>query len=155
VQAIDDLGQFIASSQRSILSEEFALSREDFLPQATAREIGRQKRTREASDTLGGSDDSPREAGQQKASGDKTSKGHKGHQKSYPKRQVKLHNERQHLILDILRNGGALAIRDITSNMVDCGEKTVQRELNFLVRDGKVRKEGEKRWSRYKLTVTE
>ena len=42
-----------------------------------------------------------------------------------------------------------MGIRDIASFVIGCSEKTVQRELASLISDGLIKKEGEKRWSRY------
>ncbi len=38
---------------------------------------------------------------------------------------------------------------DTLSAIASCGEKTLQRELVSMVKDGVLKKEGEKRWSRY------
>ncbi len=42
-----------------------------------------------------------------------------------------------------------LSIKDISAVFTDCGEKTIQRELNALVSKGEIKKVGAKRWSRY------
>lgn len=42
-----------------------------------------------------------------------------------------------------------VSIKDIAIAFTDCGEKTIQRELNALVDKGLIKKIGEKRWSRY------
>ena len=44
-----------------------------------------------------------------------------------------------------------LTIKDISNKITDCSEKTIQRELTALVLEGKVKKKGERRWSRYSL----
>ena len=59
---------------------------------------------------------------------------------------------RQEHIIQILRNGGSLGIRDISSLVPQYSEKMVQRELAVLVSRGQVHKEGLKRWSRYSLS---
>lgn len=59
--------------------------------------------------------------------------------------------QRQRNILDILKGQGNLTIKDFSRVMTDCSEKTIQRELIELVNKGVVRKEGERRWSRYSL----
>ncbi len=33
----------------------------------------------------------------------------------------------------------------------DCGEKTIQRELVSMMKEGSIKKEGERRWSQYSL----
>jgi hypothetical protein len=58
---------------------------------------------------------------------------------------------RSQTILDILRTGGSLGIKDIAANLPEYGEKTIQRELVTLVSQGKVKKLGLKRWSRYSI----
>lgn len=51
-----------------------------------------------------------------------------------------------------------LTITDIrtlaTGVLAECGEKTLQRELVSMVHDGVLKKTGEKRWSRYFLSVS-
>lgn len=58
-------------------------------------------------------------------------------------------SNREEVALSVLRKFGALGIKDIAVHMPDCGEKTVQRLLASLTQKGLVRKEGEKRWSKY------
>lgn len=69
------------------------------------------------------------------------------------RKEVKKENKsnRQDLILSLLRAGGELGIKDFTTSIKDCSEKTIQRELISLVSKGQVKKMGEKRWSRYSL----
>lgn len=54
-------------------------------------------------------------------------------------------------IIETLKVGGSLGIKDICLQLPEYSEKMVQRELLALVLSGRVRKEGEKRWSRYSL----
>lgn len=44
-----------------------------------------------------------------------------------------------------------VSIKDISLAFTDCSEKTIQRELNSLVLNGKLKKTGAKRWSRYSI----
>ncbi len=60
-------------------------------------------------------------------------------------------NKRQEAILNVLKNQSNLTIKDFSRVIKDCSEKTIQRELIELVDRGMVRKEGERRWSRYSL----
>ena len=60
-------------------------------------------------------------------------------------------NDRQQIILDIIREIGESSIKDISDNIKDCSEKTIQRELNTLIYDGVLKKIGERRWSKYIL----
>lgn len=54
-------------------------------------------------------------------------------------------------ILGIVRERGVVSIKDISDTIKDCSEKTLQRELIDLIKDGLVKKEGERRWSRYSI----
>jgi hypothetical protein len=58
---------------------------------------------------------------------------------------------RQDIIIDLLKKNKELGIKDFTKAIKDCSEKTIQRELVTLVSKGQIKKEGEKRWSRYSL----
>ena len=60
-------------------------------------------------------------------------------------------NDRQQAILDIIKKTGETSIKDISDNVKDCSEKTIQRELNSLIYDGILKKVGERRWSKYVL----
>jgi len=57
-------------------------------------------------------------------------------------------------ILALLKNKNSLTIKDFSSTIKDCSEKTIQRELLSLVASGVLKKEGERRWSRYSLIVS-
>lgn len=56
---------------------------------------------------------------------------------------------RKRAIVDYLKLKGSATIRDLTSIVKGCSEKTIQRELGALIGMNIVRKEGDKRWSRY------
>jgi hypothetical protein len=58
---------------------------------------------------------------------------------------------RQDAIVTILKGQSNLTIKDFSKVIKDCSEKTIQRELLELVDKGVVKKEGERRWSRYSL----
>jgi DNA-binding transcriptional ArsR family regulator len=58
---------------------------------------------------------------------------------------------RRERILEVVRDRGSATIKDITDVVTDCSEKTVQRELIALIKDGIVHREGERRWSKYNL----
>lgn len=60
-------------------------------------------------------------------------------------------NKRQEDILNLLKSRSNLSVKDFTQVIKDCSEKTVQRELLDLVNKGIVKKDGERRWSRYSL----
>ena len=58
---------------------------------------------------------------------------------------------RRDTILKIIKDKKEVMIKDITSLISDCSEKTIQRELTSLVSLGVLKKMGNKRWSRYSL----
>lgn len=58
-------------------------------------------------------------------------------------------NRRQE-ILNIL-SSTPISIKDIAMHIAGCSEKTIQRELNLLLDQRKIKKIGEKRWSKYML----
>lgn len=58
-------------------------------------------------------------------------------------------SDRQKAILDIIKKTGETSIKDITTGVEGCSEKTIQRELNSLIYDGVLKKVGERRWSKY------
>jgi hypothetical protein len=60
-------------------------------------------------------------------------------------------DNRQGVIISILKKGGELGIKDFTKAISGCSEKTIQRELATLVSNGQIKKAGEKRWSRYSI----
>ncbi len=78
-----------------------------------------------------------------------------------PKRQVirvvadKIKNERRQIIAELLHKKGSAMIRDFSGIITGCGEKTIQRILLGMVGEGVLKKEGERRWSRYSLVLKE
>lgn len=62
------------------------------------------------------------------------------------------HSQRRKLIINIIKTKGQVTIKDISSSLSDCSEKTLQRELLSLISEGAIQKEGERRWSKYSLT---
>lgn len=60
-------------------------------------------------------------------------------------------NNRQDIIIDLLKTKSNLTIKDVAQVVTDCSEKTIQRELLSLVEKGIVIREGERRWSKYSL----
>ncbi len=76
-----------------------------------------------------------------------------------------LKKQRREAIVRVLRGSAdGMIITDIKSKskgrpdqfsaIVSCGEKTLQRELVSMVRDGVLKKTGEKRWSRYSVLAS-
>ncbi len=60
-------------------------------------------------------------------------------------------SERTKSILNIIRDNKSVTIKDVSNIVSDISEKTIQRELSSLVISGVLRREGERRWSRYSL----
>ena len=60
-------------------------------------------------------------------------------------------SNRQEVIINLLKKNNELGIKDFTSSIKDCSEKTIQRELVLLVSKGLIKKAGEKRWSKYSI----
>lgn len=71
---------------------------------------------------------------------------HKGHADVQEKK-----SERQELIITALKGQSHLTIKDFSRIIKGCSEKTIQRELLAMVDSGLIKKEGERRWSRYSL----
>lgn len=73
--------------------------------------------------------------------------------KVVPKVEVAENKERrsgrQLQVLAALSTERELGIKDIAARIKGCSEKTIQRELNELTLRGKIKRTGEKRWSRY------
>lgn len=63
----------------------------------------------------------------------------------------KTHEDRRTRIVGVLKAQPGASIKDIVDTVKDCSEKTVQRELNALIKDGLVVREGERRWSKYRV----
>ncbi len=59
--------------------------------------------------------------------------------------------ERRSAILSTIKSKVNASIKDIAEGVIGCSEKTVQRELLDMVAGGLLKKEGERRWSRYSL----
>ncbi|HEY4499433.1 MAG TPA: hypothetical protein VJH94_05255 [Candidatus Paceibacterota bacterium] len=87
-------------------------------------------------------------------------KGHKIHKKDIPmsfknsgdSSKVRLNkgkDSRKSIIVSALGEGKHLNVKDFSVFLVGVGEKTIQRDLANLVRLGVLKREGERRWSRY------
>lgn len=59
--------------------------------------------------------------------------------------------DRRKTIVDFVRKMREVTIKDVLQVVSGCSEKTIQRELVALVKDNVLKKEGERRWSRYSL----
>lgn len=72
---------------------------------------------------------------------------------SIPERDIEKRSNRQNVIIGLLKRKKELTIKDIALVIKDCSEKTIQRELTALIASGVVKREGERRWSKYFLSV--
>jgi len=60
-------------------------------------------------------------------------------------------NDRAQTIIDFIAKRGSASTGDIAQLITDCSSKTLQRDLTKLVAAGTLKKEGEKRWTKYSL----
>ncbi|HEY4494630.1 MAG TPA: hypothetical protein VJC02_00835 [Candidatus Paceibacterota bacterium] len=61
-------------------------------------------------------------------------------------------DSRQERIINLLKTQSGLSVKDFKEVISDCSEKTIQRELIDLVDKGIIKREGERRWSKYSLS---
>lgn len=69
----------------------------------------------------------------------------------YKERVHEIQKDRRATILGIVQKKDRITVKDVATVIKDCSEKTIQRELLALVRQGVLKKEGERRWSTYSL----
>jgi hypothetical protein len=72
-------------------------------------------------------------------------------QRAYVERAQDAQKDRRATILGMLQRKDRVTVRDVAHVIKDCSEKTLQRELLALVAQGVLVKEGERRWSTYRL----
>lgn len=60
-------------------------------------------------------------------------------------------DSRKNAVLEFIKGHGTVNIKDIAPNINGCSEKTIQRELISLIKEGKIKRTGERRWSRYSI----
>ncbi len=60
-------------------------------------------------------------------------------------------SSRQTTILNLIKKKHEVTIKDISSVIKNCSEKTIQRELISFMSTGIVKRTGERRWSKYSL----
>lgn len=58
---------------------------------------------------------------------------------------------RKNTVLEFIKGHNNVSIKDIVPNINGCSEKTIQRELIELIKESKIKKVGERRWSRYSI----
>jgi hypothetical protein len=81
---------------------------------------------------------------------DKTYNGHFVNEENKGKKRKEL---RKDLILEYIKNNKDVSIKDIIPNIKGCSEKTIQRELVTLIRENKIIRSGDRRWSKYSASV--
>ena len=147
IDALDELGNFLNASRRSTLSEDIVLGREDLIGKGTEVEKKNfltpsrgsiEIRTSDASNLSDNTDNNT-------------------HPMTDSVKDIDLSSSHGHIstrgrnIMDTLRSGGAIGIKEICAHFPEYSEKMVQRELAVLVSGGIVKKTGLKRWIRYSL----
>jgi hypothetical protein len=131
-EGLDDLAAFIESSRRSVLSENVHLSRENLTDvQETRHESIKDTKDVSAIKDIKGQDAFV-------------------HTDTDKKLNVRMRG-----ILETLRNGAELGIKEIAINLPEYSEKMIQRDLADLVSMGQITKVGLKRWSKYLLKLPE
>ncbi len=73
------------------------------------------------------------------------------HSVDKPKARSNKGTERVQTIIDFITKRGSASTGDVAQLITDCSSKTLQRDLNKLVQDGVLIKNGEKRWTRYSI----
>ncbi|HUD04113.1 MAG TPA: DeoR family transcriptional regulator [Candidatus Paceibacterota bacterium] len=73
----------------------------------------------------------------------------KGHTQKAKNSDKNIKNTRKDKILNLLTKRNGLGIKDFSQEMKQVSEKTIQRDLLALVASGVLKKEGDRRWSRY------
>lgn len=79
------------------------------------------------------------------------SKGHIPTDKGHSISESVPRSSRQDTIINVLKEKGPSYIKDISTVIRDVSEKTIQRELQTLVSEGRVERSGERRWTTYAL----
>ena len=60
-------------------------------------------------------------------------------------------SKRKQAIIKFIKDKKQVMVKDISFFIKDYSEKTIQRDLISLVKAGVLKKEGERRWSRYMI----
>jgi len=76
---------------------------------------------------------------------------HQGKKENIANNINHLMSDRANKIMLLLKDNNSLTIKDFSNYIKGCSEKTLQRELLKMVAEGKIKKRGERRWSRYSI----
>jgi hypothetical protein len=76
---------------------------------------------------------------------------HKGQVTKEKKHTNDVMSDRKNKILAVIKDKKEVTIKDISILVSGCSEKTLQRELLGMVSQGLIKKEGERRWSKYSI----
>lgn len=68
-----------------------------------------------------------------------------------PVSQKSVDTDRRERIKVVLGAKGEATIKDISDIITDVSSKTIQRELNAMIEDNLVKRQGERRWSKYSM----
>jgi hypothetical protein len=145
--ALDDLGAFIETSRRSVLSENIRLSRDDLLD---VREPIKDIKDRDNIKDRIVIKDIVNESKDVLLTKDIPSTAAVNAEKVPATSHHRL-NRRMEGILEVLRGGANLSIKEIGVNLPEYSEKMIQRELAELIALGQVKKLGSLRWTTYAL----
>lgn len=72
-------------------------------------------------------------------------------QNESPAAEKSVDQDRRERIKVVLGAKGEATIKDISDIITDVSSKTIQRELNAMIEDNLVKRQGERRWSKYSL----
>ena len=141
VREYGDLGMFLGKYARQVSFNGVALSRDLFAERIEEERPAERTYARGRLSTF-----PPPKAEKQNATADKGQKDIK--KTSKPQTSS---NDRKDIILSLLKQKDKITVKDISSVIADCSEKTIQRELISLLEEGVLKKEGARRWSAYTL----
>jgi hypothetical protein len=136
IAALDELGTFLSASQRSVFSESLSFSKDDFNGRSGGLGDMRMnflKDTRNIKDKVSVTDSESVSV-------------------RTPSRDNLMHRAQE--IVETLKSGKELGIKDICAYLPEYSEKMIQRELTALVASGRIKKTGLKRWSRYSIATS-
>jgi hypothetical protein len=150
--ALDELGAFIETSRRSVLSENIRLSRDDLLDvRDNIKDIKDLNFLKDRSNIK----DNIQNLTNVLYKKDSLNTNELNEPQIRPASTNDKLNRRMEGILEVLRGGGNLSIKQIGINLPEYSEKMIQRELAELIASGHVRKLGSLRWSTYILVTSE